>query len=31
MDIRNEIPAHDIERFHTKALEFSSSARTLIL
>ena len=31
MDIRKEIPAHDIERFHTKALEFSASARSLIL
>jgi hypothetical protein len=31
MDIRNEIPAHDIERFHIKALEFSSSARSLVL
>ena len=31
MDIRNEIPAHDIERFHTKALEFSSTARLLVL
>lgn len=31
MDIRNEIPARDIERFHAKALEFSESARALIL
>ena len=31
MDIRNEIPARDIERFRTKALEFSSSARSLVL
>lgn len=31
MDIRNEIPARDIERFHTRALEFSESARALIL
>lgn len=31
MDIRNEIPAHDIERFHAKALEFSSAARSLVL
>ena len=31
MDIRNEIPARDIERFYAKALEFSASARSLIL
>jgi len=31
MDIRNEIPARDIERLHAKALEFSASARSLIL
>lgn len=31
MDIRKEIPASDIERFHIKALEFSASARSLIL
>ncbi|MHB8743183.1 MAG: inositol monophosphatase family protein [Sulfuricaulis sp.] len=31
MDIRNEIPANDIERFYTKALEFSASTRSLIL
>ncbi len=31
MDIRNEIPARDIERFFSKALEFSASARSLIL
>ena len=31
MDIRNEILARDVERFHAKALEFSSSARSLIL
>ena len=31
MDIRNEIAAHDIERFHTKAMEFSSAARSLVL
>jgi histidinol-phosphatase len=31
MDIRKEISAHGIERFHTKALEFSTSARSLIL
>lgn len=31
MDIRNEIPARDIERIFTKALEFSAAARSLIL
>ena len=31
MDIRNEIPVRDIERMFTKALEFSTSARSLIL
>lgn len=31
MDIRNEIPARDIERFHARALGFSESARALIL
>lgn len=31
MDIRNEIPARDIARFHARALEFSASARALIL
>ena len=31
MDIRNEIPVRDIERFFTKALEFSAAARSLIL
>ena len=31
MDIRSEIPARDIERFFSKALEFSASARSLIL
>src|SRR3989304_4696327 len=31
MDIRNEIPARDTERFRPKALEFSSSARSLVL
>lgn len=31
MDIRNEIPARDIERYFSKALEFSVSARSLIL
>ncbi len=31
MDVRKEIPSHDIERFHAKALEFSSAARALIL
>jgi fructose-1,6-bisphosphatase/inositol monophosphatase family enzyme len=31
VDIRNEIPARDIARFHAKALEFSASARVLIL
>lgn len=31
MDIRYEISAHDIERFHAKALEFSAAARSLIL
>ena len=31
VDIRNEIPARDIERMLTKALEFSASARSLIL
>lgn len=31
MDIRNEIPARDIERFFSKALEFSVSTRSLIL
>lgn len=31
MDIRNEIPPRDIARFLASALEFSASARTLIL
>ena len=31
LDIRHEIPARDIERFYAKALEFSASARSLIL
>jgi fructose-1,6-bisphosphatase/inositol monophosphatase family enzyme len=31
VDIRNEIPARDVARFHAKALEFSASARALIL
>jgi fructose-1,6-bisphosphatase/inositol monophosphatase family enzyme len=31
VDVRNEIPAHDIARFHASALEFSASARVLIL
>src|SRR4030067_1512177 len=31
MGIREEIPARDIERIFTKALEFSTSARSLIL
>ncbi len=31
MDIRSEIPARDIERIFTKALEFSAAARALIL
>ena len=31
MDIRHEIPARDIERYFAKALEFSVSARSLIL
>ena len=31
MDIRNEIPARDIEQFHARALEFSASARALTL
>mgnify|MGYP003494848088 CR=1 FL=1 len=31
VDIRNEIPARDIARFLAKALEFSASARALIL
>jgi fructose-1,6-bisphosphatase/inositol monophosphatase family enzyme len=31
VDIRNEIPARDIAQFHASALEFSASARALIL
>ncbi|MBI3547151.1 MAG: hypothetical protein HY081_11275 [Gammaproteobacteria bacterium] len=31
MDLRTEIPRRDIERLHTKALEFSSAARSLVL
>ncbi len=31
MDIRSDIPAQDIERYHAKALEFSSMVRSLIL
>lgn len=31
MDIRHEIPQRDIAQFHASALEFSASARTLIL
>jgi fructose-1,6-bisphosphatase/inositol monophosphatase family enzyme len=31
MDVRHEIPARDIERIFTKALEFSAAARSLIL
>jgi histidinol-phosphatase len=30
MDIRNEIPARDIERYYSKAMDFSTSARRLI-
>ncbi len=30
MDIRNEIPASDVERFYTTALEFADEARALI-